>query len=100
MSGCPNSTESGCRCPEHDPGLAVHAADAAAYERALEPLRGPVRLSVVTLGPNAEQPCTGTMTCGCPACAKATAHLARRGGIGSGPARQPWDPRPSRIRAA
>jgi hypothetical protein len=38
MLACPNSTESGCRCVEHDPGLSAHAKDATAYAEALATL--------------------------------------------------------------
>lgn len=41
MPGCPNSTESGCRCPEHHPGLLAFAPVPAE----------PVRLHLVTPGP-------------------------------------------------
>lgn len=59
---CPNSTESGCRCPEHHPGLGY------------TPLE-PVTVTVLTLGP---KPSTPTQDAGeqlvararatCPAC--------------------------------
>lgn len=84
MSGCPNSSESGCRCPQHDSGLAAHAADPDAYERALASVRGSLRLSVVTLGPTVEVPCTGGMLCGCKRCSAATAARVRRGAEGGG----------------
>jgi hypothetical protein len=54
MSGCPNSTEGGCRCPEHHPGLAAYVKDSeqrTALAQVLEPHRDRVRLRVVTPGP-------------------------------------------------
>ena len=91
--GCPNSNDGtrtqgagNCMCPEHDPGLSVHAQDPIAYEAALARCRPTTtRLSVVTLGPSAEPtPCTDTMTCTCADCGAATAFLIKRGGIGAG----------------
>ena len=82
MPGCPHTTADGCRCPEHAPGLAAYARNPAAYEAALVPLRGPVRLSVVTLGPQGvadEPPCTGRYTCPCRTCQAERATPARRG---------------------
>lgn len=69
MTPCPNSTEGGCRCPEHAPGLADYARDAVAYEAALAQLRPAVRLHVVTGGTPAPE-CTGTMTCSCEGCVR------------------------------
>lgn len=82
--GCPSSTANGCRCPEHDPGLSVYAQDPEAYARALAPLRGPTRLSIVTAGPFVEQICSGGMLCGCPACAATRASIVARGAQGEG----------------
>jgi hypothetical protein len=95
LSGCPNSTESGCRCPDHAPGLAAYAPDPVAYEAALEPLR-PVRLHVVTTGVPVEEPsCNGSMTCSCKRCVGDRASRTAHGGV-----RQPWEPRPARERRA
>lgn len=94
MTGCPNTTENGCRCPDHDPGLGAYAADPVAYEAALAPLR-PVRLHVVTPGPTVEEPCNESMTCPCKRC---VGERAARGPHGGG--HQPWHPRPAGQRAA
>jgi hypothetical protein len=80
VSGCPNSTEGGCRCPEHAPGLSAFARDPAAFERALAPCR-PTTLHVVTL-PSREVPCTGTMTCSCRKCVEERSTRAPVGGGG------------------
>lgn len=94
MTRCPSSTDHGCRCPEHHPGLSVHAADPDAYDRALAPLRGPVRLSVVTAGPDTKIECDGTYRCPCSTCTRQRSILLNtpRPDI-----RQPWDPRPARA---
>lgn len=95
---CPNSTASGCRCPEHALGLMAYARDMQAYAAALEPSQ-PTRLRVVTMPADDERPnCRGTMTCPCEACeldrqrSKVIQQAARP--------RQPWEARPSRDRAA
>lgn len=96
MSGCcKNSTESGCRCPDHHPGLAAYARDRAAFDAALEPLRNlrPVRMRVVTMP--GEILCQGTMTCPCASC---TSDRVKRPAIGAGPAQ--FKVRPARARRA
>lgn len=97
MSGCPNTTASGCRCPEHDPGLSEHAADPAVYDLALQRSR-PARLLVVTMPP--AEICHGyAHGCRCDGCLVRAEH-----GGNIPPARepslQPWDPRPARQRRA
>jgi hypothetical protein len=84
LTGCPNSTESGCRCPDHAPGLAAFAADPVAYEAALEPLRRPVRLHVVT-GFSGDPACNGSMTCPCPRCGRERASRAAQGAGNASP---------------
>jgi len=70
---CPNSTESGCRCIEHDQGLRHYAKDKAGFDLILDAMRPP-RLSVVTLPPSdvvsLESRCDETMTCPCRKCSK------------------------------
>ncbi len=88
MGSCPNSTESGCRCPDHAPGLMAHAKDIAAYEAALRTVR-PTTLHVVTFGDRDrepvvdptehEEPCVGGYTCPCSKCADDRAKAVRRG---------------------
>jgi hypothetical protein len=95
MNCCPNSSESGCRCPAHAPGLAAFARDPVAYEAALAPLRPAVRLHVVTAGELARDPCDGSMTCSCRRCA---GERASRDAIGAGPAQ--FKVRPPRARRA
>lgn len=54
MTPCPNSTRTGCRCPEHHPGLLQFARDPGALAAALAPhaAGGTVtKLHVVTTGP-------------------------------------------------
>lgn len=90
--GCPNSTEAGCRCPEHDPGLMEHTHDIGRYAQALEPLRGPTVTSI----PHGTIVCDGRdMTCRCAACATERAQRVR---AGAAPSAQPWAPRPPRTR--
>lgn len=91
---CPNTTAHGCRCPQHEPGLAAYATDQAAYEAMLAPLRQPVTLRIVTPGPLNEPTCDGTMTCPCRECVKDR--------VNREPTRaseQPWVPRPARRAA-
>lgn len=87
---CKNSAAGGCRCPEHNPGLAAHAADPVAYEAFLERVRqaGRTKLRVVTM-PNEiiGIQCDGSMVCPCEACAR------DRGNIKPRAIRQPWDAR-------
>lgn len=105
MTECPGSTEAGCRCWEHDPGLAAYAADPVVYERALVQARGKrVKLRIVTPEPIPvtaktfdgvipfEKPCDGSMVCDCKGCTSERTARVKRGGIGSG-APQPWRPR-------
>lgn len=104
MSSCPGSTEAGCRCWEHDPGLARHAPDPEAYERMLARGRK-ATLRVVTPEPPSptaktfdgaipfERPCTGSMICDCKKC---TADRASRVAKPRGDGPQPWQPRAPR----
>jgi hypothetical protein len=94
VNGCPNSTQSGCRCPEHDPGLMAFARDPVTYAAALAPCRPAVKLRVVTMPPHAERPCDGTMTCSCQRCIR---DRGSRRAEGERP--QPWQPRRSRRAA-
>lgn len=93
---CPNSTESGCRCWEHHPGLSAyvppHAADA--YEELLAPLRKKATLRVVTMGLNDEPQCDGSMTCQCERCCE---ERASRVALGAG--RAQFKVRPARRAA-
>jgi hypothetical protein len=104
MSSCPGSTEAGCKCWEHDPGLAAYAPDPAAYERMLAKGRK-TTLRVVTPEPALstaktfdgaipfEKPCTGSMICDCKRCNADRAARVRKPS-GDGP--QLWKPRASR----
>lgn len=92
MSACPNSTEGGCRCPEHHPGLLEYASDPQALDDQLDKLRQPAELHIVTM-PAAEA-CDRSMTCGCQRCVRERG--ARRG---APEIRQPWEPRPARRAA-
>lgn len=95
---CPSSTAGGCRCPQHHPGLAVHAQDPVAYEAALAALR-PTTLRVVTAGPRSEVTCDGTLRCPCQPCVAERQELVHQGARGN--VAQPWDPKPPRhLRAA
>lgn len=125
MSGCPNSTESGCRCPEHDPGLSAHARDPEAYAQSLPQ---PVRLRVVTTGASARrapqqdaaEQRLKALRASCPVC-RGDAVMCNDGtgapnfrrlvgcrawndeGAAASSAespRQPWEPRPSRAARA
>ncbi len=109
MSDCPGSTEAGCRCVDHDPGLMAYATDPVAYERVLAAARRRA-LRVVTpelTSPASaaafdgaipfEKPCDGSMTC---SCIKCEADLANRVGKPRGECRQPWEPRMVRRIAA
>lgn len=84
---CPNSTESGCCCAFHHPGLLAFAPDPEAYEALLAAIRETPTLRVVS---NA---CDGSMLCRCQDCVRQNA--AR----GPHEIRQPWDPRPARRAA-
>jgi len=110
VSSCPGSTEAGCRCVEHDPGLAAYAPDRGAYERVLAKARK-TSLRIVTRDQNptvhsfdgvipVEKPCTGSMVCDCEKC---SAERADRVAKPSGDGPQPWKPRrarrPDRIAA-
>jgi hypothetical protein len=94
VSGCPNTTAGGCRCPQHHPGLLEVARDPDALARALEPLVERPALRVVP-ALRRDESCDGTMTCHCRQCR--TQRAARRA---EGEPRQPWDARPSRHAAA
>ncbi len=79
-SACPNTYASGCRCPEHDPGLMRHAPDLEAYARALDRCRPqPTRLRVVTMGADDRPDCDGSMTCPCQRCGVARSKIAAKG---------------------
>lgn len=98
--GCPGSTEDGCFCGEHHPGLLATSSDPTALEAALAPLRETeARLRIVTPLPPGVVPCTGDpMTCGC------ERHTGERQERVQGARRriaQPWEPKPPRhLRAA
>ena len=86
MSACPNSTASGCKCPEHALGLAAHAPDQAAYLAALRRIAKPARRRLAAVPTPADQRpagCAGTMTCPCSTCARGR---GTRAAIGDGPA--------------
>lgn len=70
------------RCPEHFTGASLGYVE-------------PVRLRVVTRGPEPVDPCIGTMTCPCERCRRERTSRAAHGG-----GHQPWMPRPARRRAA
>jgi hypothetical protein len=93
VSGCPNTTAGGCRCPQHHPGLLEVARDPDALAVALEPLVERPALRVVP-ALRRDESCDGTMTCRCRQCR--TQRAARRA---EGEPRQPWDARPSRHAA-
>lgn len=89
---CPGNTADGCRCAEHHPGLLATSSDPDALEAFLAPLRE-TRLRVVTPGPELDDPCDGTMLCGCKPCIKERVSRRPR------EVRQPWDARPGRRAA-
>lgn len=96
MTGCKNSTESGCRCPDHDPGLMAYAPDPDAYAQALTAMQ-PTRLRIVTPGPPPAEPeCSGGYTCTCPDCLSPSARPRNW----RKPVRQPYEPRPISARHA
>lgn len=114
MTGCPNSTASGCLCPEHHPGLGLTPADA-------------VVLSVVTpgvataIGVDVGERLLRAARSECPSClgdparcrdGKGEPTFARLPGCAAwsqdgtlkaldapAPVRQPWEPRPARSAA-
>jgi hypothetical protein len=92
MTLCPNSTEGGCRCPEHHPGLLAYAP------AELVPARAAVAsLTLVTPGPS--EICHGyEHACICSQCTLRAEH----GGTTPTPSRalQPWEPRPARHQRA
>lgn len=102
MSSCPNSAETGCRCVEHDLGLARYARDPEAYERMLAKARGTAKLRVVTPEPAPttaksfdgviplEKPCSGSMLCDCKKC---ETDKAQRVAKPRADVHQPWQPR-------
>lgn len=93
MTLCPNSTEGGCRCPEHHPGLLAFAP----AELVAEPASAPARLTLVTPGPS--EVCHGyAHGCICSQCTLRAEH----GTPPPVPSRvaQPWEPRPARHRRA
>lgn len=73
---CPNSTESGCRCPDHAIGLAGYSRDPIAYQAALSRCQPKTILTVLTRDDPPPQPVVYTDT----------------------PRKipQPWEPKPSR----
>jgi hypothetical protein len=84
---CPNSTESGCLCVEHDRGLLAftvndehHTLLLAALDRFREPQTTPLRVvepepsNVVVL-----RPCDGSYECECAACLAVVAARVARG---------------------
>lgn len=84
---CPNSTESGCRCVDHHPGLGAYTTDRVTYARWLTTLEPARLLRVVT------RECRDTMTCTCHDCTKhRVTHEPAQ-------VRQPWEPRPARKAA-
>jgi hypothetical protein len=120
VTDCPNSTEGGCRCPSHHPGLGYQADTG---DHALKP----VRLSLVTTGPpepstdellerllrNSREACA-TCVGDASRCQNGTGEPAYRRLPGCvafddngdlqlikapPPVRQPWDPRPARHAA-
>lgn len=99
---CPNSTASGCRCPDHHPGLLATAkTDPVGLAAALDRIAGKptATLRVLTTDPAPEnliplpsdpKPCDGSMCCVCKACEKERATRVRSG---VRPVRQPWEAR-------
>ena len=91
---CKNSFESGCRCWQHDMGLAAYVPEER-REAYLKALTGfvkrtePRRLQAVPDAPQ-EPDCTGSMVCACKRC---KADKVRRLNAGSQDRRQPWEPR-------
>lgn len=85
---CPNSTASGCRCPEHHPGLMAHSPTPADYALALELLRpAKTTLRVLTMPLDNTPRCDGTMVCPCESCIRE--RVTRRPRT----IRQPWQTR-------
>jgi hypothetical protein len=88
---CPNSTASGCRCPEHHPGLLEYSSQPDQLLAALLPLAekqsNRVTLRVLTTDPSPANlvridemiACDGSMTCICQQCADERAARVRRG---------------------
>lgn len=71
MRTCPNSYASGCRCRECDIGLAAHVTDPAIRAALLREQARPhrtVTLRVLTMPPDRDPHCDGTMTCACETC--------------------------------
>lgn len=83
---CPNSTESGCRCPLHHPGLLAYVAPER-REALLNVLTGFQEPRLRLVEP-AVDPCAGTMTCGCGECRKDRAARLKPRVV----PRQPWEP--------
>lgn len=82
---CPNSTESGCLCVEHHPGLTAHHPGLRVITDAIA---GRTTLRVVTMPPEPElhDPATcERMVCDDPACIAANARRTAQH------VRQPWD---------
>lgn len=88
MDACPNSTESGCFCAQHHPGLAAYARDPEAYAAALKPLQ-PTRLRIVTM-PDEQVHDPASMTCQCTDCQTERSQPRKRGELAD---HQPWHPR-------
>lgn len=84
MTVCKNTAAGGCKCVEHDLGLAAFAPDPAAYLAALEPVRRRNQLRVIA-PPEPTNPGASGLTID---------RARRRRDV-----RQPWQPRPSRYAA-
>lgn len=97
-TACPNTAASGCRCPEHHPGLLAtsHPDRLPALAEYLDRLRPDPPQVVIELVHVSGPSCSGTLTCPCGKCEQERADRRRR------PAqlvRQPWHVRPSRRAA-
>lgn len=90
---CPNTSATGCKCPEHALGLMAYSPNPVKYAAALASLQ-PTRLRVVTMPPERRPDCTDAMTCDCVDCQRT--RLTPR----PAEARQPWEPKPARSRQA
>lgn len=77
----------GCRCPECFT-FREWALENLGDDYGLPPARGHAPLP---------DPCDGTLTCTCPSCKAGRTRLVKT--ARKAPARQPWEPRPSRRAA-
>jgi hypothetical protein len=71
MPACPSSTENGCRCPEHHPGLLEFTIDdqhRATLKAILEPLREKPAPTLVVLDGDEIPHDPRSYTCECKAC--------------------------------